>query len=366
MAATQLECVKQIADAVLYEGYLLYPYRTSALKNSQRWLFGRLYPRAYSEADSWFMQIECLVLGRSETLLDLRVRFLQLTQPQMSVERELIITDVPLGELLSGPKSIPFAFTPVGGIVELSAGLARGDCFKLCARVLNQTPWQNEDRNDTDALLRHTLFSAHAILAVRQGQFVSLLDPPDSLGVLVAGCRNVATWPVLVGNEGERDMMLAAPIILYDYPRVAPESPGDSFDGTEVDELLTLRILTLTEEEKREVRATDARAGALLDRAEGLTPEQRLRLHGTVRRTSPSFRPGMRIRLRPRGRADAMDVVLAGKTATVVTVERDLDDRLFLGVTVDDDPGQDFGVQGKPGHRFFFRVEEVEPLVEDL
>ena len=157
--------------------------------------------------------------------------------------------------------------------------------------------------------------------------------------------------------------MLSAPIILYDYPRVAPESPGDFFDGTEVDELLTLRVLTLTEGEKQEVRAAGDRARQLLDRTEGLTAEQLLRLHGAVRDRAPAaLRPGARVRLRPRGRSDAMDLILSGKAATVVAVERDYEGRVHLAVTVDDDPGEDLGRQGQPGHRFFFRPEEVEPL----
>jgi len=92
---------------------------------------------------------------------------------------------------------------------------------------------------------------------------------------------------VLVGEEGQRDQMLAAPIILYDYPQVAPESPGDFFDGAEIDEMLTLRILTLTDEEKRDMAAVDRRARELLARTEGMAQEQMSRLHGTLRDVRP-------------------------------------------------------------------------------
>jgi hypothetical protein len=92
---------------------------------------------------------------------------------------------------------------------------------------------------------------------------------------------------VLVGAEGERTMLLASPIILYDYPQIAPESPGNLFDGTEIDEILTLRIMTMTDEEKREMGATDARARALLDRTESLDQEQLMALHGTLRGLRP-------------------------------------------------------------------------------
>jgi hypothetical protein len=94
---------------------------------------------------------------------------------------------------------------------------------------------------------------------------------------------NRHTFPVLVGEPGQRDVMLSSPIILYDHPQIAPESPGDLFDSTEIDEILTLRILTLTDEEKREARATDERARRILDRSEAIPPEIFERLHGAVR-----------------------------------------------------------------------------------
>jgi hypothetical protein len=380
MPEPKLEQVKKIADAVLYEGHLLYPYRPSALKNRQRWTFGRLYPRAYSEAqggvDAWFMQTECLVLGHPETLLGVRVRFLQVGEEssgslQEPVEREVVVAGLPLGRLISGPKSVSFSLPPLAGAVELSAGRVGEECFQLAVRVVNHSPLDGADRNGQEALLPYTLVSAHAILEVRAGQFHSLLDPPEALRRLAAACRNVGTWPVLVGNEGERDLMLSAPIILPDYPRVAPESPGDLFDGTEIDELLTLRILTLTEQEKREMRELDDRTRALLDRTEALDGGQLLGLHGAMRNLRPGptdaarFKPGDRVRLRPRGGADAFDLVLVDRTATVVSVEQDYEGQVHLAVTVDDDPGKDLGEQGKPGHRFFFRPEEVELLAEE-
>lgn len=123
---------------------------------------------------------------------------------------------------------------------------------------------------------------------MRDGAFVSLLDPPAPWREAAAGCRNVGAWPVLVGEEGQTDTMLSAPIILYDYPQLAPESPGDLFDGTEIDEILTLRILTLTDDEKRTMAAVDERARALLARTEALGAEELMRLHGAVRSLRPS------------------------------------------------------------------------------
>ncbi len=188
--------------------------------------------------------------------------------------------------------------------------------------------------------------------------------------------------------------MLSSPIILYDYPQIAPESPGDLFDATEIDEILTLRILTLTDDEKRADGRLDEPRPALLERTEALRAEQLMGLHGTFRGLRPSsrretsimdqlgpdygttgplervrvagveYRVGDRVRLWPLGRADIMDLALKGKTAVIAAIEQDYEDRIHLAVTVDDDPGRDLGVMGKPGHRFFFRPEEVEPLDE--
>jgi hypothetical protein len=84
----------------------------------------------------------------------------------------------------------------------------------------------------------------------------------------------------LVGEPGARDTVLSSPIILEDHPRIAPESPGDLFDGGEIDGLLALNILALTDEDKAEMRATDPRAREILERTEALTQDQLLRLSG--------------------------------------------------------------------------------------
>jgi hypothetical protein len=387
----QPTAVDEIAAALLYEGYLLYPYRRSALKNRYRWVFGVLVPRDYSravgETEPWVMQTECLLKGEPDAILQVRVRFLHLaapaTAPMLSphpavdetAQREVVVEEE-VRHLHGTGREFPFRFPPqdgdrtengyrhVEGRLELSVQPTEGNVLRLTVRVENCTPVDSREQPGRGEVLHQCLISTHAILSLRQGEFFSLCDPPPALRDAAAACCNRATWPVLVGAEGRRDAMLSAPIILYDYPRVAPESPGDFFDGTEVDELLTLRVLTLTEEEKREVRAAGDRARALLDRTERLTAEKLLRLHGAVRDRAPAvIRPGARVRLRPRGRSDAMDLILSGKAATVVSVERDYEGRVHLAVTVDDDPGQDLGRQGQPGHRFFFRPEEVEPLM---
>ena len=215
------------------------------------------------------------------------------------------------------------------------------------------------------------MLSTHAVLGVGGGHFLSLIDPPGDVRDLAETCRNRGAWPVLVGDRDRQDMILAAPIILYDFPQIAPESPGNLFDGTEIDELLTLRILTLSASEKQAMNG-DERTRALLERTEKLAGDQLLALHGAMRSPSPPLpreerrvRPGDRVHLHPRGRADIFDLALDGRAATIVSLEQDFEGRVFYTVTLDDDPGRDLGMEGKPGHRFFFRREELELLSGD-
>jgi hypothetical protein len=329
-----VDAVKKIAEAVLYEGYILWPYRRSAKKNQQRWTFGGVYPRAYSEArgedDPWIMQTQCLVSGDEESTIEVNVRFLHVTERKVgrrngedlefveelrvggelclswdeATEREITAGRFELSELLEAPKRVeidipggsreePLA-EPTGevagalvrswrtlcGTVEVEAETLGERTFKVTVRITNTTPWRGEDREST---LRQTFVSTHTVLEVEGGEFVSLTDPPEEFREAVRECENLKTWPVLVGEEGARNMLLSSPIILCDYPQIAPESPGDLFDGGEIDQLLILSILTLTDEEKEEMRASDPRAREILTRCESLSPEELMNLHGAIR-----------------------------------------------------------------------------------
>lgn len=321
----QPDPVRAITDAVLYEGYLLWPYRRSALKNAHRWTFGGVHPRTAGE-EPWWMQTQCLVEGGAEARVDLAVRFLHVVCRQVldadgrpvdgldadaggerilswdeAVEREVALPPTPLGELADGER-LPIA-VPAGRSHEpLDGGAGAGALLRswerlegavavhalalepalhvLTVRIENTTPWAGGAREE---LMRRTLCSTHTAIDVEGGAFASMTDPPPWLGAPAGACENAGTWPVLVGEEGAHDRLLSSPIVLSDYPRVAPESPGDLFDGGEIDQLLILNLLALTDEEKAEVRATDPRARELLERSEALTPEQRMALHGTWR-----------------------------------------------------------------------------------
>lgn len=342
-----LRLVERLVNAVLYEGYILYPYRASAVKNRQRFNFGALCPERYSLAqqgtDAWSMQTECLVLGGESSTLDVKVRFLHLMARQVgklttpilepregaepdyqivekleigdqlyqtweeAVEREMSVPNLDLNQLVSEPHRQAFACEstravetlrdPDGklvgvivrkqesleGMIEVSAERAGDHLYKVTARILNRTTLEEAHSSSRDEALMRSLLSTHTILGLHDGEFVSLLDPPEALRDQAGTCQNIGTWPVLVGEAGERDCLLSSPIILYDYPEIAPESPGDLFDGTEIDEILTLRIMTLTDEEKRAMRGVDARARQILERTEAMPVEQMMKMHGAMR-----------------------------------------------------------------------------------
>jgi hypothetical protein len=338
-----LTLVEKIANAVLYEGYILYPYRPSAVKNQQRWNFGALCPQSYSEAQSgteaWTMQTEVPVDGSESATLDVKVRFLHLltreiqasvsdsdfqSVPSLEVngklfqtwqeatEREVNLSSLSLREMLTQPQRLLFAFPSsheierlrdestgqivgrvnriqqgIEGAIEVAVERVVENAFKLSIRILNETLFADAGRKSRDEALMRSFVSTHTILSVLDGKFVSLLDPLEAFREAATMCHNEGTYPVLVGEEGARDCMLSSPIILYDYPQIAPESAGELFDGTEIDEILTLRIMTLTDEEKREMRGADERARRILERTEMLPAEQLMKMHGAMKSLRP-------------------------------------------------------------------------------
>ncbi|MGD9765532.1 MAG: hypothetical protein AB7V27_17685 [Candidatus Binatia bacterium] len=463
------ERARQVADTVLYEGYVLYPYRASARKNQVRWQFGIVAPQRWSETggcEPWWMQTECLLEfapGAREARVTGKIRFLQLQTrtiekvldaaegrfepvPSLEVDGRLWLTwdeavecevdftePVPRDAAAAGERAVPFSIPSAREIEEIRAtsGALAARCVRerwalagqlyihtapgvpsgrapvlasplqeaaaatIRVRVENLTPWAAPG-SPRSAALRFSFIGVHTLVALEGGAFISLLEPPAWARAAAAACANVRTWPVLIGARGARDGILSSPIILYDYPEIAPESPGDLFDATEIDEILTLRTLTLTDEEQREARATDARAAAILDRVATMPPEVLDRLHGALRYVradapqppDPTPAPawwdpgadasvapdtdcidvhgvpvskGSRVRLRPGARrADAQDMFLAGRTATVEGVFFDVEQRSYLAVTLDADPAADLFQWH--GRYLYFAPDEVEPL----
>jgi hypothetical protein len=391
------ERARSVARALLYEGYLLYPYRSSSLKNQQRLMFGTLYPRIYAEAERerYRLRAEVIALGDRSTRVRVAAQFLRWIERRVPGEPVRLeasehwheLEPLSLAALLDSEHrariELPASHARDGEaelvagavLAELEVRAERGEEQAVRLRVDLSNAAAGTEPLDRHAATRHALVSAHLLFAIDNGEFVSLLEPEPEWQALAAACKNDGVFPVLVGAPKRRDLMLASPIVVYDYPALAPESGGDYFDATEIDEILALRVRTLTDAEKVEV-ARDPHARAVLERSERLDQGAFEALHGAwrdpglvnptsdempvARASEPG--PGERVRLRPKPGRDVFDLVLAGELATVVSLEEDFEGRRYWTVTVDADPGRDLGVSGQPGHRFFFELDELERL----
>jgi hypothetical protein len=297
-----MDAVRRIADAVLYEGYVLWPYRATALKNQQRFTFGGAYPPRFEDRSA----LQTQVLLEGDGGLDVVVRCLHVVRRQVlrdgapvaelqsgrerwvswdeAVERELAPgpIDVPAGqetEDIPGG-AIRRSWRSLRGAVRVDEVALREGLRHVTVRVENTSAWSGGGREDA---LRETLCCTHAVLRARGGAWVSATDPPEHLRADADACTQDGWWPVLVGEPGDRSTLLASPIILSDHPEIAPESPGDLFDSGEIDQMLVLNILAMTDQERRDMRDADPRTRAILERTEALSREEIMRLHGAVR-----------------------------------------------------------------------------------
>ena len=448
-----LEHVRSIADAVLYEGYLLYPYRATSSKNQSRWQFGVLGPPAAS-AESFGeaprMSMQCLLERTDEATPGARatahLRFLQL---QVRTVEELIGSDyLPVDELVVDGTSVlswqeafecevalpslvlDAAFdgstqdpvhtsvsvpadeqvepildstgTTIGRIVRRRSALAGAVSIgaepdhgyvRLTVAVENTHP---EEARSKDDAIRLSLIGAHVLLEADAAQFVSLLEPSAAAAAAAARCHQERCFPVLAGRPGSTDVVLGSPIILYDYPEIAEESAGALFDSTEIDEILTLRVMTMTDAEKAEARATDPRAAEIIDRCDAMPAETLQQLHGVLRdphgaaaepvsfdtgdvpwwdpASDGSVRPevdsvlidgvrvakGSRVRVHPSRRADAQDIFFADQEAEVTAVLSDVDGGTHVALVLVDDPAAD--MHEWYGRYLYFAPDELEPL----
>ncbi|MGY4868563.1 hypothetical protein [Mycolicibacterium elephantis] len=424
---------RAVADAVLYEGYLLYPYRAGSRKNQSRWQFGVLGPPGAADTgigEDSSLSAQVLLRPHGLPWISGAVRFLQLqhrgTERDLgdgrfapveeltagaqawlrwdeAVEHEIPIDRFPAPSL---PRTVEIV-VPAGDEVEVVDGgrLVRtrrqlrgllsisaepdGDLLRLTFEIRNTaTPVA-----DKDQAIATSLIGTHLLIEVSGGEFISLLDPPDAAADAVARLRQHRCFPVLAGPPGSGQLMLASPIILYDHPQIAEQSAGALYDSTEIDEILTLRVMTMTDEEKAQARATDPLAAQIIDRCDSMSPEAMLNLHGVLRdphadlvpevpagvnwwdpSADTAVRPetdavlvngvpvarGSRVRLRPSRRADAQDLFYANRIAHVTSVHEDVDGGQHIGVVLDDDPAAD--MHDWYGRSLYFAPDEVEPL----
>jgi hypothetical protein len=358
-----------IADAVLMEGYALFPYRASALKNRFRWTFGVLAPRAWSEAggsESWWIEAQLLVAGTPARIAG-RLRFFQIEKREGWDDGTLRVVDFD-----ATARETTFAFGSLAGQIAIRrvAVSASPALTKLVIRVENLTRWHDPIAG-RDAVLAAALASTHLLIGVEGGELLSLADPPAWARVHAAACTSVGTYPVLIGTA-PATLTLSAPFYMQDDPRIAPESAGDTCDGSEIDELLMLCTRSLTDDEKREARATDHRTAEIIERADSLSDARLARMHGASRAvaagemvpigvsTEPRLEPGTKVRVHPVGRTDAQDLLYAEHVATVREVREDIDGTTFYAVTIDDDPAAE--LHAWYGRYQYYRRVELEVL----
>lgn len=329
----------KVASAVLNEGRVLYPYRASSSRNQVRWQWGVLAPKAFCDTDTsedWEMRTECVADGGPEATIWARIQFLYLRARTVqerygdgfrsvasldlggrlsvtfdeSEECEINLGPISFGRLhhepqvllidLPGEQSeeiltdsdgevvgrILLERAPMNGQVEVRVTRCESPFMlhRLTVEISNFTPWSGP-ASHRDEVVRRSFLSVHTLLAIESGDFVSHRDPPDFAKEAVAGCVNKGTYPVLADDDDK--IILSSRIILDDHPEVAPESDGEFCDASEYDEILSLMVLTLSEEEKREARSTDAISAAIIDRCDNMPPELWDRLHGAIRSLQP-------------------------------------------------------------------------------
>ena len=306
------------------------------------------YSEAQKGSEAWTMQTECLVEGSSMTGLEVRVRFLQLVartvgeltmpvnelssgevpefrlverlavddrvyQPwQEAVEREVILPVYNVEALayrlvpdaFSFPAEKQFEYLRDGngqivgvimrerkqlcGAVEIMSERVEDGVFKISVRVRNTTPFEVAKDSTRDDALLSSLASTHTVLGVQDGQ---ICFAAGSAGAAQRAGRRAARTsepgPCWSAKKGNATLCSPRPSSFTTIPRSLRKAPAILFDGTEIDEILSLRIMTLTDDEKREMSQSDERARAMLERTETMPAEQFMKLHGVLRGLRP-------------------------------------------------------------------------------
>jgi len=394
--------VEELAQTLLMEGYALYPYTPGAAKNSTPTPFGIVYPPVYAVEspttyDHLRLQVIAEVKDVATATLAIDVLFLEPSGPRHEAARRRI--DVPpttLDALETAPVVVAFAFEGVQGRIEVSAQAFHDGLVRVTAAVFNTT--EVADGLDRPGALRSSMLSTHVIARVAdtsglpaQSRLLSPTAPPAHAVTANMACANVNTFPVLASHED--DVVLGAAIVLPDHPQLAPESRGDLFDGTEIEEALLLHVLALSDGEVDDIARQDPAIREMVRRAAATTPEEFAKLRGriTIKDVVPdappretlmglptfgeelrgeqqvhvsgvTYRLGDHVRLRPEAGRNAQDHLLDGRGATIERIYIDYSDIVHLCVTVDDDPGQ--VLMRDIGRYLYFKPDEVEMIDE--
>ena len=364
------EALEQLVYSLLYEGYALYPYTPGAMKNATPTPFGIVYPPVYAaECAGAFdhARLECLAEPAPGAMVAATLRYLTVTgERHEAAERRVEVGPIMVGER----DTVKFA----GGRFTLrSTPGSEGRIRVRCCVHNTSAVVPGLSRGEA---LRQSILSAQLLVRISGGRFHSPLE---------AGGESVNTYPVLVGDAD--DAVLGTTIVLPDHPQLAPESRGNLFDCSEIEEALLLHVQALSEGERAEIERADPAVREMVARAAAATPEDIMALHGRVTLRDPvtteppaepdglpdptagepeatvggvRFVPGGRVILRPGPDADLHARLLEGRTATVERILVDLDGKVHLGVTIDDDPGQQ--LLRETGRYLYFFAPEVEVI----
>jgi hypothetical protein len=386
------EMLEQLVDSLLFEGYALYPYTPGATKNSTPTPFGIVYPKTYAATlTSTFdhLEMRCVLEAPPDAALAAEIRFLAAGGDRhKAVEHRIDLSGKMVGALEDAPIELEKRIAPSGdGDIELVIGVSlttrplRDGTFEVTVRVDNLT--ECPAGLDRAAALTYSLLSTHPIARVSGGKFISPLERLST---------STNTYPVLA--TANDDAVVGAAIVLPDHPQIAPESRGGLFDSTEIEEALLLHVQVLTDDERADIEAQgDPTLMEMINRASAATSEDIMALHGrvTIRDPEPevfrdpqtdappteppgledpragqdeavidgkTFRRGGKVIIRPKPDADLHARMLDGRTATIERIFTDYDGKMHLGVTVDDDPGQE--LMRETGRYLFFFAPEVE------
>lgn len=276
--------IEKICNALLYEGYALFPYRRNALKNQKRFNFGVLSPKNWVEKqinEHYFQQTEILVLAENDVKLSFSTRFLKLSNElgwQTAEERKFEDKFT-----FDKSKLVEYKEDSLFGKIEITSEKLTDNLFKVRFMFENRSEIENCEKFSREEILQFSFVSTHTILEIENGKFISLLETPDEFIEQAKSLENINIFPVLIGDKSKQNNILASPIILYDFPEIAENSLENFFDGLEIDELMILNLLALPEKEKRQIAETDERTRQIIEKIENLNSEDLLKLHAHLR-----------------------------------------------------------------------------------
>ncbi|MEO7294341.1 MAG: hypothetical protein ABIW34_14630 [Ginsengibacter sp.] len=318
--------LEELTRTLLYEGYSLFPYHRSAIKNQKPVPFGVIYPKdynTYNQHSHAAMQSECIVTGGDDLSINIIVRFLHLIKTEVlkqnnekenevddvvagwqTIEREINSGNLLITELIKNRKEFPIRFDKMNEdryvyddsdnvkakrinsaseikgnvIIEASTVENMKNTFRIRVNITNTSSIVNADVIARDEALCQSFLSTHIILKSANGEFISGQNPAENFKQAIAQCKNTGTWPILVDESNTT--MLCSPIILYDHPQINPQSKGDLFDSTEIEEALMLHFAVMSDDEKNRIADSDEKLKAMLNKVGMVTPEEMIGLHG--------------------------------------------------------------------------------------